>query len=101
MEEYIKAQIEAQLLRGTDPELSEVCGIEGGDPSEEWRGKALGVRNSAQKRKLNEYTDMLRADISGYMDSQMEEYERELKRLSQELFGWGWLIGSHCIQTNP
>lgn len=30
---------------------------------------------------------MLRADISGYMDSQMEEYERELKRLSQELFG--------------
>lgn len=35
MEEYIKAQIEAQLLRGTDPELSEVCGIEGGDPSEE------------------------------------------------------------------
>jgi hypothetical protein len=45
------------------------------------------AESRAQTRRLRAYADLLKTDVSGYSQAQVEEYQRELQRRSKECFG--------------
>ncbi|KAL6854306.1 hypothetical protein ACP4OV_019209 [Aristida adscensionis] len=87
-EEQIEDQIVGQLLRGASPALRRQAAAQRAELRA--RMEALrreAARSRAEARRLREYSDLLRADVSGYTDAAREAYERELQRRSRELFG--------------
>ncbi|CAN6360698.1 unnamed protein product [Urochloa humidicola] len=88
MEDEIEAQIVAQLFRGASPEVRRRVAAQ----QEALRVQKEALRRQvaesrALSRRAREYSRLLRADVSGYTDAQLERYQRELSRRSKELFG--------------
>ncbi|PAN20284.1 hypothetical protein PAHAL_3G368700 [Panicum hallii] len=78
----IEARVVAQLFRGASPGARRRAAA---------RQEALRAQREAllrQARRLRGYSRLLlRADVSGYTEAQAEQYRRELRRRSEELFG--------------
>ncbi|CAD6266790.1 unnamed protein product [Miscanthus lutarioriparius] len=88
IEERIEAEIVAHLFRGAAPEAYRRAVAQ----QEALRAKKAALRREvaesrAQTRRLMAYTDLLKTDVSGYTEAQVEEYRRELQRRSKECFG--------------
>ncbi|CAN6355792.1 unnamed protein product [Urochloa humidicola] len=88
VEDEIEAQIVAQLFRGASPEVRRRVAAQ----QEALRVQKEALRRQvaesrALSRRAREYSRLLRADVSGYTDAQLERYQRELSRRSKELFG--------------
>ncbi|KAL6622934.1 hypothetical protein ACP70R_032813 [Stipagrostis hirtigluma subsp. patula] len=87
-EERIEAQIVEQLLRGASPALRRRVAAQRAElKARQEAARREVARCRAESRRLREYTDLLRADVSGYTPAQREAYERDLHRRSNHLFG--------------
>ncbi|PNT65228.1 hypothetical protein BRADI_4g39057v3 [Brachypodium distachyon] len=88
MDERMEDLVVAELLRGATPEQRRQMEAQRDECRARQKELPLQVaRDRAQMRSLKKYTDLIGVDVSGYTDAQKDQYERQLERLSREVFG--------------
>ncbi|RLN30574.1 hypothetical protein C2845_PM05G20390 [Panicum miliaceum] len=88
-DDEIEARVVAQLFRGASPGARRRAAARQAALRAQREALLRQVAESrAQARRLRGYARLLlRADVSGYTEAQAEQYRREVRRRSEELFG--------------